>query len=464
MVGIKGIAMAAFALWANESGIMVTGSDVEDHFPSDDILLSRKIDVYRGFRQTHISSDNPPDCVIYTGAHKGRANIEVQEAISKGIPVIAHGQALGIAMQTKRQISVAGSHGKTTTSAMIATIFMSAGKDPSYAIGCGEIRGLGAPGHAGKGSVFIAEADEYITDPIHDRTPRFLWQKPEYLVVTNIDFDHPDAYENIEQVQEAFLSFQKQLVGKKVTIVNADDSKSSILYNNTAVKAVLYGQSNKADYCIQDIQYSDGATRFALSHNGEKLGIITLHVPGLHNVSNAAAAAVTCLLEGFSWEMITDGLSKFGGAKRRFELLARHHEIRYFDDYAHHPKEIHATLQAARGWFPQSRIVAVFQPHTYSRTKSLLSEFSQAFSDATIVILADIYASARETDTLGISGEGVYKEIKKYHNYVYFSPKKEDVLQTLQSIQKPGDVVIFMGAGDIFSWEPELVNTLTHSI
>ncbi len=461
LVGIKGIAMAAFALWACEKGMNVTGSDTDEHFPSDALLYDKHIDVLSGFDASHISKDYPPDCVVYTGAHKGRANVEVQQAIKLGIPVLAHGQALGIAMNPYHQISVAGSHGKTSTSSMISTVLMHASYDPSYAIGCGEIRGLGAPGHAGNGELFVAEADEYITDPLHDKTPRFLWQHPEYLVVTNIDFDHPDAYENLEQVQDAFKSLQKKLTGKKVTIVNADDDKSCVLCTDIeGITVLTYGESELSHYRIRDILYREGETIFSLYVGGKKLGTITLHVPGLHNVSNAAACAVTCLAIGVPWSDIASGLSLFGGAKRRFEPLAAAHGIQYFDDYAHHPKEIQATLQAARGWFPSSRIIAVFQPHTYSRTKSLLSEFSLAFHDATIVVLADIYASARESDTLGVSGELVSEEIKKFHEKVYFSPKKDDVLKTLESIQKPGDVIIFMGAGDIYSWEPDIVKAL----
>ena len=462
LVGIKGIAMAAFALWAHEKGMLVTGSDTDEHFPSDAMLHDKHIEILSGFDASHISKENPPDCVIHTGAHKGRANVEVQKAIELGIPVLAHGQALGIAMKPYHQISVAGSHGKTSTASMISTVLMHASYDPSYAIGCGEIRGLGAPGHAGKGELFVAEADEYITDPLHDRTPRFLWQQPEYLVVTNIDFDHPDAYENLERVQEAFIAFQKKLIGKKVTIVNADDEKSNVLIHEVQGRSLLtFGQSDSAHYQIRNIQYSEGKTVFTLMYLGKDLGIITLHVPGLHSISNAAACAVTCLSIGVPWSDIASGLALFGGAKRRFESLALHSGIHYFDDYAHHPKEIRATLQAASGWFPTSRIIAVFQPHTYSRTKSLLSEFSEAFHDATIVVLADIYASARESDTLGISGELVSEEIKKHHEHVYFSPKKDDVLKTLLSIQKTGDIIIFMGAGDIFSWESDIVNALT---
>ncbi|MBI3342632.1 UDP-N-acetylmuramate:L-alanyl-gamma-D-glutamyl-meso-diaminopimelate ligase, partial [Candidatus Gottesmanbacteria bacterium] len=207
-VGIKGVAMAALAIWAKESGKLVAGSDVGEEFPTDEELKKAEIPVHEGFDEAHLAAFKP-DLVIYTGAHGGRDNLQVQEAIKRGVASVPHGKALGMVMEGKRQISVAGSHGKTTTSAMIATILTEAKLDPSYAIGCGSIKGLGAAGHAGKGEWFVAEADEYVTDPGHDRTPRFLWQKPEVLVVTNIDYDHPDVYQDLSAVQQAFVALQK---------------------------------------------------------------------------------------------------------------------------------------------------------------------------------------------------------------------------------------------------------------
>ncbi len=451
--------MAAFALWAKERGITVTGSDVDEHFPSDDMLLQKHIDILSGFDATHISESLQPDLVVYTGAHQGKSNVEVERAIQLGIPILAHGEALGFAMSTKRQVSVAGSHGKTTTSAMIASILMVANMDPSYAIGCGQIRGLGFPGHFGAGEFFVAEADEYITDPIHDKTPRFLWQSPEFLVVTNIDFDHPDAYKDLSSVKDAFVSLQKQMVGKKVSIINADDPESSILIAG-AVNGVAYGVSNDATYRIDSITYGDGKTSFSIIYNDTEIGVIELQIPGAHNILNATAAAVLALQIGVPWEKIRFALSTFGGAKRRFEFLCEKNHVRYYDDYAHHPKEIRATLQAARSWFPKRRVIAIFQPHTYSRTKSFIDEFSESFIDADVVLLSDIYASAREKDTYGISGNTLFEKTKKFHKHVFFVPKKEDVTLQLQSCIHEGDVVIFMGAGDIFSWEGDIIQAL----
>lgn len=446
-VGIKGVAMAALAVWYKEAGYTVSGSDVQDEFPTDEVLAQGGITAWE-FSPKNITNIRP-DLVIYTGAHGGRDNDEVVEASALGIPVLPHGKALGLVMKGKKQISVAGSHGKTTTTAMIATILSSVGYDPSYAIGCGEIRGLGLSGHCGKKDIFVAEADEYVTDPNHDATPRFLWQKPDVLVVTNIDFDHPDVYGSLAEVQKAFVKLQHQ---SKVTIVNADDAASGVLS-----AASTYGFSPRAEFRATNIGFGAERTFFTLNQNGMKLTDITLKVPGRHNVLNAAAAAVAAKQLGLTWAQIAKGLLVFGGTKRRFEFVGQIGDSRVYDDYAHHPAEIKAQLTAVREWFPHSRIIVVFQPHTYSRTKALMREFSGAFTAAQEVILTDIYSSARETDTLGISGKTLVEETAKHHANVLYAPDYSSVSRTLRQHMQQGDIIIFMGAGDIYGWSKRFI-------
>jgi UDP-N-acetylmuramate--alanine ligase len=443
-VGIKGVAMAALAVWAKEAGYRVTGSDTGDEFPTDEVLRLAKISVL-GFDSKNITSIRP-DLVIYTGAHGGRENPEVVEAVKQGIDVLPHGQALGLVMTGQKQLSVAGSHGKTTTTAMIATILTDAGLDPSYAIGCGEIRGLGFPGHYGKKGIFVAEADEYVTDPNHDTTARFLWQHPDILVVTNIDFDHPDAYVSLSSVQDAFMKLQKQ---SKLTIVNADDPASKILLKNNYMS---YGFSSKAEFRVTNVRFGEERTFFTLWERGIEIGEFTLKVPGRHNALNAASAALACRQLGVSWEDIKKGLLVFGGTKRRFEFIGTVGDTRVYDDYAHHPTEIKAQLAAVHQWYPHRRIIAVFQPHTYSRTKALMSEFSQAFTDASKVILTDIYSSARERDTLGITGKTLVEETTKHHRNVFYAPDFSAVKKLLRKHLQPQDILIFMGAGSIYTW------------
>ncbi|MBI4066311.1 hypothetical protein HY411_01200 [Candidatus Gottesmanbacteria bacterium] len=415
-VGIKGVAMAALAIWARESGHIVAGSDVGEEFPTDEELKKVSIDVHEGFDQAHLVAFKP-DLVIYTGAHGGRENSQVVYATDHNITSLPHGQALGLAMAEKRQISVAGSHGKTTTSAMIATILTQAGLDPSYAIGCGSIFGLGAAGHAGKGDWFVAEADEYVTDPGHDTTPRFMWQTPELLVVTNIDYDHPDVYADLGAVQKAFAALQRK---SKLTIVNAEDPASTVLRGD---HVVLFGRS-------------------------KPLSGLTLKVPGEHNMFNAAAAAAACKEIGIGWTTIKRGVERFGGTKRRLEMLGEVRGALIYDDYAHHPKEIEATIAAVRQQYPNRRVIVVFQPHTYSRTKALVQDFRAALTKADVAIVTDIYASARETQT----EKGLAKRLGGH-----FLPSRNDVTKWLQKELRENDVVLYMGAGDIYQWARSIV-------
>lgn len=432
-VGIKGVAMAALAIYCKERGMKVAGCDSEEEFPTDEELTKAKIKVDIGFDPNFIKK---PDLVIYTGAHAGKDNPVVQKVLELGIESLAHGKALGRFMEGKRQVTVAGSHGKTTTAAMIATILKQ--KDASYAVGCGSISG-GLAGHFGKGDFFVAEGDEYVTDPGHDETPRFLWQNPEILVVTNIDFDHPDVYPDLNSVQDAFVSLQKN---SGMIIFNADDKNSNVLSGTS------FGFSPRADFHITHVAVGYERMFFTLEQKGISIGEFTLKVPGRHNVANAAAAIAATSSLGVSVDEIRKGLLAFGGTKRRFEKLGEANGVIYYDDYAHHPAEIAATLRAAKDWYPDKKIIAVFQPHTYSRTKALMANFSRAFSDADTVILADIYASARESDTLGITSKTLVEETLKYHRNVLYGSHIEELLQ-----QELGsnDVVIFMGAGDIYN-------------
>lgn len=456
-VGIKGIAMAALAVWAKEAGYHVTGSDIEEEFPSDQVLREADIPVLSGFLKEHIAKTHP-DLVIYTGAHGGVDNIEVREAKTHHISALPHGKALGAIMGKSREISVAGCHGKTTTTAMIATILSHAHLDPSYAIGCGHITGLGMPGHHGKGEFFVAEADEYITDPTSDHTPRFLWQHPEVLVITNIDYDHPDAYKDIAQVEDAFVTLTGQQKGMRVTIINADDAPTEEVRPRISGNTIVsFGFSPGSDYRIGRIEFGEEKTVFTLQQAEREVVECALRVPGRHNVLNATAAAVACFSLGLTWKQISEGLYAFQGTKRRFEKVGVVRGVTVYDDYAHHPKELMATLAAGRAWYPDNRLIVVFQPHTYSRTRALMDDFAVAFTDATMVLLTDIYASARESEDLGMKGTTLVEEVAKHHASVQYTPQYTDVAAFLRKTVHKGDVVLFIGAGSIYSWSRKFV-------
>lgn len=456
-VGVKGVAMASLAVFLVDLGVRVTGSDTEDIFPTDSELHDKGVTVEVGFTSNRFV-DMRPDLVIYTGAHGGIDNVEVAAARALHIPCLSHGQALGEFMEGKRQVVVAGSHGKTTTSAMVACIFEKAHLEPSYAIGCGAISDLGAAGHAGKGNWFIAEGDEYVTDPHHDNTPRFLWMHPEIVIVTNVDFDHPDVYKDLTAVKQAFqklvakMDFQTQCL-----VINSDDEPSSFLLSNQFV--TTYGFSPRADVRISHVSQGDGRQFFTLEKKGIPIGEFMITVAGRHNVLNATAALVASQYANISLEDCREGLKRFGGTRRRFEYLGEKNKAIIIDDYAHHPAEIQATLKGAKEWYKGKRIIAVFQPHTYSRTNMLLKEFSKSFQDADVVVLTNIYASARETATHEISAESLVSETLKNHKAVLYGKTKQDVWKILDDLILPNDIIIFMGAGDIYTWGREYINT-----
>lgn len=455
LVGIKGVAMASLAVYLTRAGVKVTGSDVADDFPTKETLDSCGATVFSGFDPAHLSGKNKPDVVYYTGAHNGRENGEVAAAIAMGIPVYPHGQGLGDLMKGNRQIVVSGCHGKTTTSAMTAVLLSHAEYKPSYAIGCGSITGLGPAGEYGQGSWFIAEGDEYVTDPGHDMTPRFMWTTPEILVVTNIDFDHPDAYADLSAVQQAFSAIAQK---STTVILNADDPNSRVLSGHPS--AITFGFSPAADYRISNLGVGPERMFFTLEERGVRLGEFTIKVPGKHNVANAVAAMIAAHTAGVAWETLREGLLLFSGTKRRFEKLASVRGVTFYDDYAHHPTEIAATLKAARTWYPSAKIIAVFQPHTYSRTKSLLARFGACFADADTVILTEIYASAREHDTLGIDGMTLVAELSRQHKDVRYGKDIHGVTGILKDMLADGSVVVFMGAGDIYNWESNIIASL----
>lgn len=456
-VGIKGVGMAPLAIIAKEAGCSVSGSDIEDVFITDEVLKKAGIEPLKGFSENHIQ--NTLDLVITTGAHGGFDNPEVLVAKNRNIPVVTQGEAVGMFMkgtvfgrEDTKGISVAGCHGKTTTTAMIATILKDYGMDPSFVIGTGAIESLGLPGHYGKGSFFIAEADEYATEPKYDKKPKFLWQKPEIAVITNIEFDHPDLYANIDEVRVAYEQFSKVVEPTGFLIVCGDDRQVGKLLSTYTGKVITYGFSEKNDYVLKDVRISSGQTFFWAEAYGANLGQFSLKVIGEHNALNALCAALVGLEAGIPIEAIKKGLLSFVGTKRRFEFLGTLPSgALVFDDYAHHPTEIEKTLTSMRKNYPKHHITCIFQPHTYSRTKQFFSEFSQAFSAVDTLILTDIYSSLREEIDLGVSSELLVDTIRHNKKEVFYRKTLQDVIEYIASNQyNSKHILITMGAGDVY--------------
>ncbi|MFH0943068.1 MAG: UDP-N-acetylmuramate--L-alanine ligase [Candidatus Beckwithbacteria bacterium] len=457
--GIKGVGMTALALCAQDLGKKVSGSDLADIFPTDKILKKQKLKVKLGFDPKHLPKNC--DLVIYTGAHQGQTNPEVQSAISQNIPVLAHAQALALFAEGLPLIAVAGVGGKTSTSAMIATVLNSAGFHPAYAVGVGNILGLNTPGAYHRSSrYFVAEADEYVTDPVSNLTPRFHYLKPYVAVITNLEYDHPDVYPNLQAIFDSFSAFIKPVPQAGVVVVNFDNPRCRDWLKTVPKPVMTYGFSPQADWQIVSTHIADQKQFIKLKYQNIHWPDLILNVPGEFNALNAVAAIVACHHLGVSQARIYAGLRKFFGARRRFEFIAEIKKIALYDDYAHHPSEIKALLEAAKAWLPQRRLIIIFQSHTYSRTKALLPEFNRCFTQADVVLINDIFASARETDNLGLTGKSFTQSLQAHHPQAIYAPDKATTLNYLSKHILTGDVIFTVGAGDNWLWHKEIIKLL----
>ncbi len=460
-VGIKGTNMTPLALIAKEAGYDVSGSDVEQEFITDAALKKAGIVPQVGFSSDHITDQT---FVITTGAHGGYDNVEVQAAKTKNIPFMSAGEATGEFMKGKLfkknyvGISVAGTHGKTTTTAMIATMLTENRLDPSYIVGTGDVGSLGLPGHFGSGRYFVAEADEYATEPIHDKRARFLWQHPQFTIFTNIEHDHPDIYPTINAVRETFLSFAKQLPDKGLLIACGDDPQIKLLLKEYEGRSITYGFSLENDYVLDRVTVSGEQTFFWVKSRGVPLGEFVLRVVGEHNALNALAAIIIGLETGLSIDKIKKGLLAYRGSKRRLEFIGDLRTgAKVYDDYAHHPTEIKTTLAALRKQYPKKRIICIFQPHTYSRTKQLFAQFTTAFGGVDTVVLTDIFASAREKEDPSVSSKNLAFVLGNRHKSVMYFPKLSDVVQYISKNRFRTDtILVTMGAGDVYTIHSEL--------
>lgn len=460
-VGVKGVGMTPLAIAAKEAGMKVTGSDIGEEFITGISLRNAGIEPFIGFSKDHIKDT---DLVIATGAHGGLKNIEVLEAKRKRIPVWMQGKAVGEYMKGslfKREfigISVAGSHGKTTTSAMIATILAENNLDPSFLIGTGSISSLNGPGHFGQGKYFISEADEYATEPELDPTPKFLWQNPRIEVFTNIEFDHPDIYKSVDEIREDFLKFANKIPKDGILIAGGDDKQIKELLKNYSGEKITFGFSPVNDYVLEKVRYGDGKMFFWVLAKGTSLGEFTINVIGDFNILNALASIIVGVEVGLSLQNIKKAIGKYNGSKRRFEFVGSLRTGgRVFDDYAHHPTEIRRTLAALAKNNSKSKIVCIFQPHTYSRTKALFSDFVTSFYDADTIILMAIYPSLREEKDSTVSSELLAQKISQTHRDVFFLPDESSVVEYIdKKMYGDNTIIVTMGAGDVYKISEKL--------
>ncbi|MFM9328438.1 UDP-N-acetylmuramate--L-alanine ligase [Paenibacillus mesotrionivorans] len=445
-IGIGGYGMSAIAKVMLEMGFHVSGSDLAQQELTEK-LAKKGADVFIGHEAEHVQG---ADLVVYSTA-LSKDNVEIKRAEELNIPVIHRSEMLARLLNTKKGVAVAGAHGKTTTSSMISLVLEQCGTDPTYIIG-GEILNLGSNAKAGKGDYVVAEADE------SDGT--FLQYHPYLGVVTNIEADHLEHYDgDFEKLKSAYARFLSQVKSDGKAVVCADDPYIEAMLPELGGKAVTYGLGKGADYSAHDLILGDRRVQFTVHHKDEILGTMRLSVPGKHNVYNALATLIVCLDAGLSFSQIAEAIVDFRGAKRRFQVMGESGGILVIDDYAHHPTEIEATISAARA--TGKRIVAVFQPQRYTRTFFLLDQFSRAFPEADEVVLTDIYSPAGEQQIEGISSARLAGLIRENSNpQVRHLPTKDDVFDYLQSTVTSGDLVITMGAGDIWKVADRLAKDL----
>lgn len=434
MVGIGGSGMSGIAEVLIDLGYIVCGSDAAE---SDTVKRLRKLGA--NIRLGHAPENLDGADVLVKSTAIRSDNPEVEEARRLGIPIIPRAEMLAELMRLRTGIAVAGTHGKTTTTSLLATMFTTAGIDPTVIIG-GRLNILGGGARLGGGKFFIAEADE--------SDGSFLCLSPIMNVVTNVDADHLDYYEDLDAIDEAFVSFMNKVPFYGINVVCLDDPGVRRLLPKVNRPILTYGFDREAKLfgCILE---NGSKSRFEVHLLGEKLGEVVLAHPGRHNVLNALGAIGIALEAGIDWNSIVKSLAEFAGVGRRFEIRGEKNDIVVIDDYGHHPAEIGATVSTALSCFPGRRIVMVFQPHRFSRTKALFGDFCKAFSGVDLLLLTEIYP-ASESPLPGVSGESLAQGIRQVSSVdVEFFPDFASVKAALPGILQPGDIFITEGAGSV---------------
>jgi len=435
LVGIGGIGMSGIAEVLLTLGYSVSGSDVK---PSNitERLQNLGATIFEGHKALNVEGAH----VVVTSSAVKSDNPEVIEAHKRKIPVIPRAEMLAELMRLKYGIAIAGAHGKTTTTSMVASVLGAAHLDPTFVVG-GRVNQAGTTAKLGKGEYFVVEADE------SDRT--FLLLAPVVAVVTTIDREHLDQYHSLEDIQDAFTQFVNRVPFYGAAILCLDEPNVQAIIPSVKRPIITYGTSAQADLVISDIKFEGLGSEFRLTYKGDDLGLFRLeHPPGMHNVRNAAAAAAVALYLSVPSDLIREGLQKFAGVGRRFDIKGVSNDITVIDDYGHHPAEIRATLEAAK-LCKFNRLLVLFQPHRYTRTQHLWNDFTLAFNLADVLVLTDIYA-ASEPPISGITSEALAAAIREAgHKNVHYFRSMQDSIEFLLRQARPGDAVMTIGAGNV---------------
>ncbi|MEK6657967.1 MAG: UDP-N-acetylmuramate--L-alanine ligase [Nitrospirota bacterium] len=444
-VGIGGIGMSGIAEVLLNLGYKVSGSDMNLSDTTKHLQDSEAV-IYKGHAASNIEG---ADVVVISSA-VSQENEEVKAAKKLLIPVIPRAEMLAELMRLKYGIAVAGAHGKTTTTSIIATVLARGNIDPTVVIG-GKLNSFGTNAKLGQGDFLVAEADE--------SDGSFLKLSPTIAVVTTIDEEHLDYYKNLDAIKKAFLSFVNKVPFYGLAVLCLDDKNIQDIIPSVEKRYVTYGFSAQADFAAKDIELKGFESSFKVINRGKELGRFKLNMPGLHNVYNALSAVAVGLELEIDIDAIKKAFAEFSGVQRRFQVKGEINGVMVVDDYGHHPTEIKATLAAAKsGW--DKRTIVIFQPHRYTRTKDLMKDFATAFYQADVLILTDIYA-AGETPIEGVTGERLYETIKGHgHKEVMFIKNKNEIPDYVFKMLKKDDIVITLGAGDVYKIGGEIVERM----
>ena len=447
-VGIGGIGMCGLAELLHNQGYQVSGSDLK-HGATLDRLETVGVSVSIGHDQANVGD---ADVLVYSAAIRA-SNPELREAERRKIPVIPRAEMLAEVMRLKDGIAVAGSHGKTTTTSFIAHVLDAAGLDPTAVIG-GRVLASGSDptgARLGQGDLLVAEADE--------SDGSFLLLTPVIAVVTNIDPEHLDHYGSLEAIQDAFVRFANGVPFWGAVVLCLDHPGVQAILPRLSRRVVSYGFTSQADLVASEVEAEDFGMRFVVQQRGKTLGPVRIRLPGAHNVANALATLAVARELEVPFRVAADALGGFLGIERRFENKGSAAGVQVVDDYGHHPAEVRATLSAARAAH-SGRVVAVFQPHRYSRTRDLFDEFATAFNESDLLLVTEIY-SAGEAKIPGVEAQLLVDAIRAHgHRDVRFVADLEDVTQALSGVLQAGDLVLTLGAGNISTLAPRLLESL----
>lgn len=439
-VGVGGIGMSALARVLRQRGHQVSGSDLKDS-PLLDRLRAEGVQVFIGHDPAHLGA---AELVVATAAAPAD-NPELAEARRRGVPIMKRAELLGALMAQSTGVAIAGTHGKTTTTAAVGYLLYRAGLDPTILVGGEMMDFADLNARVGEGPHLVAEADEFDAS--------FLHLAPRLAIVTNIEPEHLDYYGNFEAEVQAFVEFLQRVPSEGAVVLCLDDPALRRLVEDGPppwrATTVTYGFHPRAQWRATEwAQGEDGAFRFAVSFGGRSLGTFSLAIPGLHNVQNMLAVIAAGSQLGVGIGVIREALASFHGVRRRFEVKGSAEGVIVVDDYAHHPTEVQATLATARSRYPDRRLVCLFQPHTYSRTKLLFQEFLTCFNEAAAVLVADIYPARERYEDWGITAQELAAALE--HPNARYVGSLEDALGAVESVLRPGDVFLTLGAGEAF--------------